>query len=594
MLDAQRLRPNWDLHRANVISSAALGWVGAGRGSLASDADASLVFDGTIFNLDELGGSDGAAQVLLARFHEVGFEAMLQELNGDFAIAVSDRRSDRAWVARDRFGCKPLYWARTAWGTAFASQTRALLTVPGVSRKIEPRYMALVAGGHYRTFDNDRNRSPFASINQLPAAHLLEIGPSSTSLRQWWSLEPADIGGSAEGELAEQYRALLADSVARRVRAFENPAFTLSGGMDSSSVLASAVRATGSRHHAYSSTYSDATYDESVEIRSMLDLAVEEWHTVSVDDPDVFGLVRRMVSVHDEPVATATWLSHYLLTERAAADGFDCLFGGLGGDELNAGEYEYFVFFFGDLLAAGREEQLRVEIEAWASLHDHPVWRKNSETARRELARRIDPSGPGRNRPDMPRLLGYASAVRPDVFDLRSWEPVMDHPFRSHLANRAYQDLYRETTPCCLRAEDRNTAAFGLDHADPFLDHRLVQLLFAVNGEMKIRRGVTKVLLREAMKGVLPEETRTRVTKVGWNAPAHVWFAGEAGAELDELVHSERFKARGIYDVSKVRDLLAEHRAIVASGRPAENHMMFFWQLVNLELWLQSLDELTS
>jgi asparagine synthase (glutamine-hydrolysing) len=592
MAGALRRHGTWEVSAAGPTGASSITWVGEpARGRIAGDADTSLAIDGTIFNLDDFGDPSQPAQALLESFRSGGIDGLLGRLNGDFSVAVADRSADRLWVARDRFGCKPMYWTRTAWGVAFASQPRGLLALPGVSDQVDPRYVALVAGAHYRTFDNDREASPFAQIHQLPAAHLLEVGPGGAVVRPWWSLEPADIEGLDEESLAERYRSLLADAVDRRVRAFARPAFTLSGGMDSSSVLASAVRATGSRQHAFSSTYSDATYDESHEIRSMLDETVERWHTVPVDDPDVFGLVRRMVAAHDEPVATATWLSHFVLAEQARASGFSSLFGGLGGDELNAGEYEYFVFFFADLAAAGRNGQLESEISAWAALHDHPVWRKSPDVARAELARRIDPSIPGGNRPDLPRLLGYAGAVEPDVFDLAGWTPVMDHPFRSHLANRSFQDLYRETTPCCLRAEDRNTSAFGIDHADPFLDHRVVELMFAVPGDMKIRQGVTKTLLRAAMRGVLPEETRTRVAKVGWNAPAHLWFAGPAGDELDEMVNSERFRSRGIYRVDEVQRLLTDHRAIVASGRPAENHMMFLWQLVNLEMWFQWLEQ---
>jgi asparagine synthase (glutamine-hydrolysing) len=336
--------------------------------------------------------------------------------------------------------------------------------------------------------------------------------------------------------------------------------------------------------------YQDATYDESDEIRSMLP-AVAEWHVVAVDDPDVEGLVRRMVAVHDEPVATATWLSHWVLSGAVADAGFDTLFGGLGGDELNAGEYEYFAFHFADLRAQGREAELSHEVELWAEHHDHPIWRKGRSVMEADLARRTDPRQAGRNLADLERIRRYAGAIRSEWYDLRSYVPVMDHPFTSHLKNRAYQDLFRETTPCCLRAEDRHAAAHGMEHADPFLDHRLIELLFRVPGDRKIRDGVTKRLLREAMREVLPEETRARVKKTGWNAPAHVWFAGESADRLRALIGSPRFADRGIYDVAEVQRLLDDHQTIVASGAQQENHMMFFWQLLNLECWLEWLED---
>ena len=102
---------------------------------------------------------------------------------------------------------------------------------------------------------------------------------------------------------------------------------------------------------------------------------------------------------------------------------------------------------------------------------------------------------------------------------------------------------------------------------------------------MKIRDGITKRLLREAMRGVLPEETRTRIKKTGWNAPAHVWFSGRGLAQLRDLVASRAFRERGIYDLPTIDRLIDEHATMTAPGS-ASDHMMFLWQLVNLETWL--------
>ena len=113
--------------------------------------------------------------------------------------------------------------------------------------------------------------------------------------------------------------------------------------------------------------------------------------------------------------------------------------------------------------------------------------------------------------------------------------------------------------------------------------------MFRISGTLKIREGVTKILLREAMKGILPEETRTRIKKTGWNAPAHRWFAGKGMESIRDLVHSSAFKGRDIYKLSELEKILDHHEKIVGSGELKENHMMFLWQLVNLEIWLSSI-----
>ena len=549
-----------------------------------------VAIDGAIYNRRDFAAEGSDADLIAMLYRQYGFTEMLARLNGDFAIAVYDPQTQALWMARDRFGVRPLYYASGNGLFAFASRPRALIGLPGVDAAVNRRFVAMFAASHYRYFDNRPEESPYRDVAQLPAAHWLRVEHGRVTGGRYWTLADHPNWEDSAEVLAERYRDLLVDAVRIRLDASVRPAFTLSGGMDSSSVLASAVRSTGTRQHAFSTVYSDRTFDESDEIRSMLEHSVEQWHQVPVDEPDVFGLVRSMVEVHDEPVATATWLSHYILCREASRAGFGSLFGGLGGDELNAGEYEYFFYHFADLRQAGRERDLGLEVEKWIEHHDHPIHRKNERVAEEMIRRCADEANPGTCRPDTARMRRYYAALDPDYYDIDGFEPVMEAPFSSYLKTRTYQDLTRETAPCCLRAEDRQTLAFGLDNYLPFFDHRLAEFMFRVPGEMKIREGVTKRLLRTAMKGVLAEETRTRIKKTGWNAPAHIWFSGKGRQPLLDLIHSQNFRERGIYNVPEVLRLLDEHDEIVSSGRPADNHMMFFWQLVNLELWLQSLD----
>lgn len=558
---------------------------------LASRGPLTIVFDGFIFTPSD-GGASGrsAAEVFLDLMERLGFTEALGRLSGDFALAAYDASASKVWMARDRLGVKPLYYAQGTLGVSFASQPRALIGVGGVSARPNRTYVGLFAGSHYRTFDNDPTASPFADIAQLPAGHYLETGLGrAVRVKKYWSLADRPDFDAPVESLAEEYRGLLVDAVRVRLDAARSPAFTLSGGMDSSSVLGCAVHASGKKQHAFSSVYEDPTYDESHEIRTMLESAVAEWHPIRIGNPDVIKTVDRMVRAHDEPVATATWLSHFVLCEQMAALGFGGIFGGLGGDELNAGEYEYFLFNFADLRLTGDEALLASEIARWAEHHDHPIYRKDAGVASAGLERLVDLGTPGRCIVDRGRIGRYRSAVSREFFDIDEFEPVLDHPFRSFLKNRTYQDLFRETAPCCLRAEDRHGSAFGLDHFDPFFDHRLVEFMFRVPGRYKIRDGVTKILLREAMRGILPDETRTRIKKTGWNAPAHIWFSGAGLDVVRDLVASRAFRERGIYHLPEVERLIDEHERIVRGNDARENHMMFLWQLVNLELWLRQL-----
>jgi asparagine synthase (glutamine-hydrolysing) len=578
----------------------AFGWIGTGHGGVAKEGSLIVCFDGVLFNRDELHGagdnkaSDAAILLHLVRRH--GLRETLGRVNGDFGLAIVDLGRGSVDLARDRVGAKPLYYAMTSEGIAFASRCGALLGVDGVSAEPNHRFAAVFAGAHYRSIDNVPEESPYRDIAQVPAATIVSVLPGQSIKRlSYWKLNPTLRTGSDEAPLAEEYRALLLDAVGRRVARSRRPAFTLSGGLDSSSVLSCAMEKTGTKHEAFSTVYSDTTYDESHEIRSMLESKVSHWNPVAVDNPAVFDLVRQMVHLHDEPVATATWLSHYVLVGEVAGKGFDALFGGLGGDELNAGEFEYFIFHFADMRAAGEDAALEHEIHEWARHHDHPIYRKGPNEALQSIERLTAPGQRGRVRFDPVRLRRYYSTVRPEWYDLDQFQQVLDHPFESWMLNRTYQDIFRETAPCCLRAEDRHTSGFGIDRYDPFFDHRLIEFMFGVPGSAKIRDGITKRLLRAAMKGILPEETRTRVKKTGWNAPAHRWFSeGQNLADLQDMIASRAFRERGLYNPDIVRGLLDEHLDIVASGRAAENHMMFFWQLVNVEMWLASIGEIAG
>lgn len=589
-LKALRHCPEWQ-ERTVSLSGAQLGWCGSPRYVRAARRDRLMaVVDGSFFHCPGASDSTNPAENILALYEERGFAGALQCINGDFALALYDGANERLWLGRDRFGVKPLYYVNRPDYFAFASQLRALLVMPGITGELNRRAVALFAACHYRYFDNEPTQTFYREITQLPAAHCLCVGDGTTKRQRFWELEDLPDHDGSEMEMAEAYRELLLDAVRIRLRPTETAGFTLSGGMDSSSVLSCAARATGEKQHAFSTVYEDRTYDESDDIQAILPSMVKEWHRVDVSRPDVFGIVERMVEIHDEPVATATWLSHFVLCEEARAEGFTQLFGGLGGDELNAGEYEYFFYHFADLRQAGCTRALQDEIEHWIKYHDHPIFRKSSAVVDATLSRVVDSAIPGRCLPDRRRLERYASVLDPVFFDLMEFEPVMDHPFGSCLKNRTYQDIFRETVPCCLRAQDRHGAAFGVEHVMPFFDHRLVEFMFRVTGISKIRHGVTKHLLREAMRGVLPEPTRIRIKKTGWNAPAHLWFSGRGQSQLLDLIHSRSFQERGIYRVHELTRIVGEHQEIVQNQRQMENHMMFLWQVVNLELWLRKLE----
>lgn len=575
---------------------ALLGVARQGHGGIAVHPRGVLVLDGVLFDFathqvdSGVQGDDAAVLAeLIARY---GFVEALKRVNGDLAAVWFDRQSKSLWLGRDPFGMRPLYFARLGEGSwAASSQPRGLLTLDSVPNTPNRDFLIRYGSMHYRMIDNDPDRSPYEAISQVPAAHAVELrSTGGLSQHRYWSLKDTGDFESSEAELAEQYRSLLTDSVRIRLDRYPRRAFTLSGGMDSSSILASAVSIEKRSQIAFSTLYEDSTYDERIEISDMLQGNVSEWRQVMISDSvDVVGGVDQLLRVHDEPVATATWLSHLRLCAEASNSDFDAIFGGLGGDELNAGEYEYFPLHFADLRNAGRHSELEMEVSAWAHHHDHAIFKKTPEVARELMDRLSDPAHPGVCLPDLPRMLRYLHVLKPGLSEYQNHLPKMETIFDSCLKNRTWQDLSRETTPCCIRAEDRHGSEYGLPPVLPFLDKRLVEFMFQVPGSMKIRDGVTKRLLREAMEDVLPEATRSRIKKTGWNAPAHLWFSGPGADLLRDLVYSSEFDSLGIYDRGEVLKIIDDHDRIVSTGAIQDNHMMFLWPFFNLMRWQTTL-----
>lgn len=576
------------------LGNASFGWSGTGTGWEPVEINNILIaMDGYIYNAGDLGdGTDKAdTRVFYDLYRKHGFEDSVKRINGDFSIALYDGKEDLLWLARDRLGVKPFYYCEKDNFFAFSSRLSPFLALPGVTGSINREFVAIFAGSHYRYFDNDLERTPFEEVCQLPAGNILRFNGIHRETRKFWQLHEMPEHAGSEKDLAEQYRVLLFDAVKIRYAKAQKPAFTLSGGMDSSSILAASTRVSNQKQIAFSTVYEDKTYDESDDIQTILGPYVERWRPIEIGNPDLQDVVPKMIAVHDEPVATATWLSHFLLCEQVAREEFGSLFGGLGGDELNAGEYEYFFYYFADLKTEGKEDQLGREISKWVEYHDHPIFKKNVSVVEDYLSRCVDMSIPGKCMPEQNRLKKYYGTVNKEYFDLEMFEPSMETPFHSYLKNRTFQDITRETIPCCLRAEDRQAEVAGLEHFDPFLDHRLVEFMFRISGALKIRNGVTKILLREAMKSVLPETTRNRIKKTGWNAPAHIWFANGGHELLMDLVHTKHFQERGIYDIQKVINIVEEHQKIISNNELKENHMMFLWQLQNLEYWFQFIED---
>jgi asparagine synthase (glutamine-hydrolysing) len=545
----------------------------------------TVVFNGEIYNHEELRRvlqSDHGArfstrsdtEVILAAYRQWGAGAV-DRFNGMFALALWDSLERVLFLARDRLGKKPLYFSRLRGGLCFASEVKALLEHPEVSREVEKERIATFLA--YRYVPGDETL--FKGVECLPPASCVRVsaaGGLGETHRYWdYSFEPSNTRTRPEAlhaELAE----LLTDAVRlRRVADVPVGAF-LSGGLDSSVVVAMMSK----QHPEPLKTFSigfDSGVTEIDHARSVARLYGTDHHEIVVGSPDLIRNLPRVLHARESPVTEASDIPIYLLSQLARSK-VTVVLSGEGSDEIFAGypkyAFEHQVGRFLDhlprsLLAVGAEvlpfrlRRVQLALEAAAEpeiLERYAAW--------------FGAFGP-RERRDLltPALNGQA--------DLHAYSASALESLGR--ASRVEQMLYLDTRhwlPANLLLRgDRMTMAHSLELRCPFLDYRLVEFAARrVPLSAKIRGLSGKRLLKTLAEGLLPSEIVHR-RKWGFKVPTSQWFRGPLRTLLPEVLLSRAARARGYFDPSRLRALIDDHVA----GR--HDHDKQLWILLQLELW---------
>jgi len=546
------------------------------------DGKVWIVYNGEVYNYVELRAeladmgyrfdSTTDTEVVLKAYLAWGVDCFAK-FNGMWALAIYDRRSEKLILSRDRFGKKPLYYFDNGQFILFASEIKALLPYPGVRKKLNLKKIADYAGRHYRYVDNDEE-SFFHGVMQVPKSSYMVINPSDRKeVHRYWHLKPMHSFSqeTSENELIDEFRRLLEDAVRIRLRSDVPVGCMLSGGLDSGSITCLAARQ-NNNFNAFSGVTGSGYYDETDYIKEVVEHTKVSSKFVYPGAEALFPTLQEMLRYHDEPVCTVTWYSNYLITKEIAKYNVPVVLTGHGGDELLAGYWDHYHYYFDELRTNGQDDT--AELMAWLQNHGRPLAEYEREKHYiQELGR-----NPGIEIDKYSKYLEYLS---PDILS-EARMPRLSSPFEDSLTRRLYLELFHETVPPSLRAEDRNMMSFSLENRLPFLDYRLVEFCFRLDDSYKIRNGQGKWILREAMKGILPEKVRVRKDKTGFNAPFDQWIRHENRAEIEALINRKSMTNEIIYRQDAVKALFEEH----LSGA---NHYMFFWQYINLNIWMDTL-----
>ena len=512
-------------------------------------------------------------------------ERCLQRFNGMWALAVWDSRERRLWLARDRFGVKPLYIAGNGAWFAFASEISALLALPEITATPNDLAVAdFLCHGRVDCFDF----SFFQGVSAVPAGSTVTLEwrddrPWQAVPRPWWSLDQAvsqaRVAPTFE-QNAELLRELFVDAVRIRLRSDVPVGTCLSGGLDSSAVVcAAAPWLQPPNQNSFSAVYPGFAKDES----RWVDLVVNQTgivpHTVTPTAELLKQEFPALLRHQEQPFGSTSIFAQWKVFELARQRGVPVTLDGQGADETLAGYDYFFPVYYWQLLGSGRAPDWWRETRARARLSGgSALWERLSTAGgpwdhRRmiRLAGLVDP--------------GYATgwvdpALRRRARELPTAQPVLAHGER---LNQRLADVFtRNGLPALLRYADRNAMAFSVESRMPFMDYRLVSFLLALPADQKIREGQTKAVLRQAVRGHVPDAIVDRQDKIGFETPETDWFRSTFQPELATLLDGGQPLA---IEPWIRRNRVAALWRTQVSGK--QNVSRSLWRLYCLEQWMQ-------
>jgi asparagine synthase (glutamine-hydrolysing) len=534
--------------------------------------DVVAVFNGEIYNFGDLRRElaarghavrgTGDTPVLPHLYEEHG-DRFVERLSGMFALALWDLRRQRLLLARDRVGKKPLLWTRLADGSlGFASEVKALLRLPGIRREVEPAqldaYLALqyVPGG-----------TGLTGIEKLPPGHVLVAEHGRIGVEPYAQLEP--LPERSDEDWLRLVRERVTAAVRRRLVADVPLGVLLSGGIDSSVVVAETAKASSARVRTFTVGFGEPRYDERGYARAVAD-RYDTDHEELVLEPDVEATLPRLAEAFDEPLGDDAALPLFLICEAARSQVTVALTGD-GGDEAFAGYERY----------AAHELAARLSIPG-SQRAARRLRRLSTEprSAAVRAARFLEAAAA----PPEARYAGLVE-VFPLLLRTELWNPDFVRPAALRLepalpgiGGLQLLDIETYLPGDLLLKADIASMAHSLELRSPLLDREVLELGISLPDRLKGRGRRGKQALRRAFAAELPPTVAGR-QKRGFALPLSSWFRGELRGLAADLLLDERARARGQIRPAAVKRLLDEH----ASGRADHGHRL--WTLLMLELW---------
>ena len=553
-----------------------------------------IVFNGEIYNYRDLRRdlarnghtfrTDSDTETIVHLYEELGADCV-ERLRGMFAFAIWDERRRQLLLARDRLGIKPLYYTERDGELIFASELKPILALPHVPRSVD-----WGAANHLFTFlSTSATQSIVAGIAKLEPAHVATAVPGrGLSTRRYWDVHFRPNERATEGELVEALRAQLQESVVlHQVSDVPVGAF-LSGGIDSSAVVATMAKPAAGRLKTFSIGFVEAEFDELQHARQVA-AAFGTDHYDLVLRPDVVQVVEDLTWYLDEPFGDTSAIPTFMVS-KLASEHVKVVLSGDGGDEIFAGYDKYVVEekervydriprpirkIAGAIGGAMRPGMRGRRFLQHLALHGPERYLDASTMFRGEELRRLfHPDAYVRLAQHDP----YAQSM--EVLARAGADPSRGSaagPRTDWLSWLQYRDIHTYLPLDILTKVDRMTMAHSLEARPPLLDHKLVEFAATVPARFRLRDGTTKYIFKQAMRGVLPDAIIDR-QKHGFAVPLARWFRTELREFTRDLLLSDTCRGRGFLDVAAVE------RVVRLNDRGRDLDLQL-WTLLSFELW---------
>ncbi|HXI61398.1 MAG TPA: asparagine synthase (glutamine-hydrolyzing) [Pyrinomonadaceae bacterium] len=559
-----------------------------------------LVFNGEIYNHAALRESLEAkghlyasrtdSETILHLYEERGLD-FVNEIEGDFAIALWDADRERLVLARDRAGVKPLYYYQHNGRFMFASEIKALLQHPAVTPEINEEALY-----HYLTFvTTPAPQTLFQDVHKIPAGHMLVIDrEGDVRVRQYWDALPVEPrAGLTEREHEQNILNLLRDSIRKRMMADVPFGVFLSGGVDSSANVALMSELMTQPVRTFTVGFDDCEeLNELESARAISKRFGTDHHEVMIGREDMQKFLPELVFHQDEPIADPVCVPLYYVSKLARDTGTIVVQVGEGSDEIFAG-YDWFRTYLDieDRFWRHAERAPASVRRAAAALAQPVVQKVLKKRMASELVRRLGASeslfwGGAIVFDEMMKSRVLTRETRANrngtsTYDIvRQYQEAFDSacPDADAAARMTYLELKLRLPELLLMRVDKITMANSVEARVPFLDHHLIEYAINLPRELKIKGQSGKHILKRALESVLPADVLYK-PKRGFGAPVREWFRGREGEALTQQVMNSSLRKRNFFDYEFISRMADEHR------REVRDWSANLWCLLNLSLW---------